>query len=255
MILKGKTILVTRPEPFATELAQQLMALGAQPILFPLVEIQAGKDTKKISTHLNALEEYDWTIFNSPTAVLAVLKYLKMAWPSRVSVAAIGEGTANRLRKAGISLAAVPTYFNSEAFLALPHFQNIEGKKILLFRGEGGRALLAPALEARGAKVTDLQIYRRVAPCDQQRMRALLEWQQIRIDAIVVSSQEILNNLINIVGHEADNWLKKQTLAVTSLPIYQAAISAGFQHVWLAKSASHEAIVETLKEALWKQIK
>lgn len=255
MILKGKKILITRPEPFASELAKQLLSFEAQAILFPLVEIESGKDTDKLPAYLSALSDYHWAIFNSPTAVLEVVKKLNMAWPSGLSVAAIGEGTASRLRNAGISLAAVPKQFNSEALLALPHFQKIVGKKILLFRGEGGRALLAPALQARGAQVTDLQVYRRVAPCDKNSASKVHEWQQIGIDAIVVSSQEILNNLIKLVGHLADNWLKKQTLLVTSLPIYQAAISAGFQRVWLAKNASHEVIVETLKEELWKQIK
>jgi hypothetical protein len=42
--------------------------------------------------------------------------------------------------------------------------QRMEGRRVVLFRGNGGRELLAETLAARGAKVDIVEAYRRLPP-------------------------------------------------------------------------------------------
>lgn len=49
---------------------------------------------------------------------------------------------------------------DSEALLADPRWQEVEGETILIVQGQEGRGLLAPALRARGAKVLEWAVYR-----------------------------------------------------------------------------------------------
>ncbi len=53
--------------------------------------------------------------------------------------------------------------FDSEAVIALPEFaaDAVRGRKVLIFRGDGGRELLADTLRERGASVEYVTCYRR----------------------------------------------------------------------------------------------
>ena len=63
---------------------------------------------------------------------------------------------------------AVPdTRFDSEGLLALPELNAVAGRRVVIFRGEEGRRLLAQTLAARGAQVHEVVCYRRRTAVDQ----------------------------------------------------------------------------------------
>src|SRR5271168_2175069 len=69
--LSGKRILITRAPHQASELATQLEALGATPILIPTIEIAPPTSFAALDAALTCLRTYDWLIFTSPNAVEA----------------------------------------------------------------------------------------------------------------------------------------------------------------------------------------
>src|SRR5205823_2364089 len=90
-------------------------------------------------------------------------------------------------------------HWNSEGLLALPEFQNIQGKKIALIRGENGRELLADTLQQRGATVTHIVTYRRTLPdLDPAPYKQLLR--EAKIDIIVTTSKEGVQHLYELMG-------------------------------------------------------
>ena len=87
---------------------------------------------------------------------------------------------------------------DSEALLAETAMQDVEGKRILIFRGRGGREQLAKTLRARGAEVDYAEVYERRPPrVDTGPLNEALHSQ--RIDVIVITSSEALDNLMAMV--------------------------------------------------------
>ena len=197
MSLAGRGIVVTRPRELALAFARELERRGAHPIVFPAIEIEALPPPAE----LGRLADFDIVVFVSPSAVRVALPALA-PWPRGLAAAAIGAGTRRELERAGIApLIAPPAGADSEALLEVPEMQRITGKRVLIVRGEGGRALLGDSLAARGARVAYAACYRRVRPALDAG--PLLEaWRRGKVDAVTVSSAQALDNFIAMTGAE-----------------------------------------------------
>jgi uroporphyrinogen-III synthase len=69
--LTNKRILITRTRHQASDLATQLEALGATPILIPTIEIIPPETYAPLDAAIANLDAYDWLIFTSANAVEA----------------------------------------------------------------------------------------------------------------------------------------------------------------------------------------
>jgi len=200
--LSGKTILITRPAEQAAGLSQMIRAAGGMPVVFPAIEIKPPADAGRLDELLARLEQFDLAIFVSPTAVARAWERMAAirAWPKTLKVAAVGQGSARALSEHGLQEIIVPSgQFDSEALLALPALQEVAGKHIVIFRGEGGRELLAQTLVQRGASVEYAECYRRVKP--QADIAPLLQQhRKQKFAAIVLTSREGLANLRDMLG-------------------------------------------------------
>ena len=162
--LAGVGILVTRPARQAAGLAQKLAVLGATPIVFPAIVILPPADRAPLDRAHAALDRYDIAIFVSANAVEYGVP-APGAWPATLRAFAPGPGTAEALAAVGHPRRAIPaTTFDSEGLLALPELRSRAGKRVVIFRGDGGRDHLGDTLRARGARVDYVDCYRRAAP-------------------------------------------------------------------------------------------
>ena len=226
--LEGRGIVVTRPAAQAHGLATLVEQAGGRALLFPAIEIQDLPQPP-----LPQLERFDLAIFVSPTAVDRAFR-LVPAWPPRLRYAVIGRGTARELQRRGVAAVIAPERgADSEALLALPPMQEVAGKRIAIFRGEGGRQLLGDTLAARGAHVEYVECYRRVLP--QADGAALLAaWAQGAIDAVTVSSSEGLENLLEMLGDAGRQQLLATPLFVPHERVAEQARARGASEVIVA---------------------
>lgn len=184
--LRGRGILVTRPREQAALLAGLIAQAGGRTHLFPAIEIE----DLPAPAALERLREFDLAIFVSPTAVAKVMPHVP-AWPAALRAAAVGAGTRRELERRGITAVISPSGgADSEALLALSEMQQMAGRRVVIFRGEGGRALLGDTLAQRGARVEYAACYRRKCP-----KSSVQTWKTGEIDAVTVSSAEGLANL------------------------------------------------------------
>jgi uroporphyrinogen-III synthase len=214
--LAGKYIVVTRPAGQATHLAEALQDLGAHPILFPVLTICDLDDTKPLYDIALRLDDFDFAIFISPNAVDKSLEHVlrHRGWPAQVRAAAVGESSERALARHGITNVLVPRgRFDSEALLELPELQDVAGRRIVIFRGEGGRELLGDMLSERGAEVVQIASYRRGKP-EHDGAVLLKHWEDRSLDAITVTSSEGVRNLHEMVGKLGQAWLRKTPLFV-----------------------------------------
>lgn len=246
MVLNGAHILVTRPEHQAENLSRLIEQQGGTAVRFPTLEIVA-RDDDRIKSTLANLDRFHWVIFISANAVNFALKANGGKIPRTKSVrfAAVGQATAQAIKMAGLPVDLLPENgHNSEALLATPELQRVDGQHCLIVRGEGGREQLATALRSRGAEVDYLEVYKRITPCiDSSPVVELLV--QRRLDVITVTSAEALQNLSLMLG-ENNKLLLSIPLVVVSDRIRQQAFDMGFNRITVTDSPIDTAILETV---------
>ena len=96
--LRGKGVLITRPEQQGRELAGAVERAGGRAFVFPALEIVAG-DRADIDASLETMQAPDITLFVSPNAVRFGIQY---ADDSRIG--AIGPATAEAVEASGLVL-------------------------------------------------------------------------------------------------------------------------------------------------------
>ncbi|MEP6942974.1 MAG: uroporphyrinogen-III synthase [Betaproteobacteria bacterium] len=162
--LDGRGILITRPARQAAGLAQEIAAIGGAPFIFPAIVILPPPDRRALDRAQSELDRYDYAVFVSANAVEYGVG-APLAWPRRLVAFAPGPGTLAALSAVGIDNARMPSKrMDSEGLLELPELTEVAGKRVLVFRGGGGRELLADTLAARGATVDVVDCYARAAP-------------------------------------------------------------------------------------------
>jgi len=253
--LDGIAVLVTRPVHQAENLCALIERQGGNAIRFPSIEIAEPRDKQKLADILQRLREFDIAIFISPNAVDYALQAMMDqgdGLPEHIKVAAVGKGSAGQLNKHGVSVDIFPSQqFNSEALLAMDEMQAVAAKRIVIFRGEGGRELLADTLSSRGAIVEYAECYRRSKPevGTNELFDAL---SQGGLDIVTATSNEGLQNLCDMVAEPGRSDLLKLQLIVVSERTRRLAEELGFtQPAIIAQNASDEMLVEAITK--WQE--
>jgi uroporphyrinogen-III synthase len=245
--LAGRGIVITRPAHQADALAEAVRAKGGRAILFPTIEIIVPRDLRPFFAVVDRLEDCDVAVFVSPNAVTRAfdLMIARPRLPARLTIAAIGDATVSALEQRGVREVIAPVHsFDSEALLALPAFHALAGKRVVIFRGEGGRELLGETLTARGAQVQYAECYRRAVPALSP---APLHdaWTRGALHAVVATSTIGLRNLVGMVDEALAANLKATPLFVPHPRIAGNASEQGFSEV-IVTGAGDKGIVDSL---------
>lgn len=204
--LSGKRILVTRPRAQAADLCNELSSLGAEPILFPTIEIGPVEDPAQLDNALRDLSQYHWVIFTSVNGVAAFWQRLTCAnlqFPaaghgSGVKVAAIGPATARALARQGVPAHYIPEEYVAERIL--DGLGDVNRLRILLPRADVAREALAVELANRGAVVHQITAYRTLpAEPDPNGLAELRRG----VDAITFTSASTVRNFVKL-AHPVD---------------------------------------------------
>jgi uroporphyrinogen-III synthase len=245
--LAGRGIVITRPSEQSLGLARLVEAEGGRALVFPALEIEDVADPGPLHALVARLEEFDLAIFVSPNAVRKTLAIIRArrgehGWPPGLRAAAVGAGSRAALVSAGIREVLAPeSGADSEALLALPELGQVSGRRIVIFRGEGGRELLAETLTHRGALVQYAQCYRRSRP--RADAGSLLgAWERGAVHAITVSSTEGLRNLFTLLGSAGERRLRETPLFVPHARVAEEARRLGVQRVHVAGPADEEML-------------
>jgi uroporphyrinogen-III synthase len=200
------------------------------------VEIEPIGPSPGLASTLAQLARCDLAVFVSSNAVRCAWPLIAGAggWPRGLRAAAVGRSTAEDLRARGVQEVLAPEQGgDSDALLRLLEPQEMVGRKVIVFRGQGGREHLADTLRGRGAEVIYVECYRRVKPAAPPQ--AVLD--RIRagaLDAITATSAQGLINLLDLLDDAG---------AVRAVPVFAmhprigaAAQSIGFRQVVVTDS-------------------
>lgn len=259
-------IVITRPEAQAASWAEQLHSLGFNSARLNLLEISAVADETKIRAIKNKILDFDLyqkVIFVSQNAVEYGMDWLEDYWPQLpmgIDYFAVGATTAKKLADYGVAVQDLAVSasggMTSEDLLSAEHLQDVDGEKILIFRGCGGRGHLAEELRKRGAWVDYCELYERSLPAlASEQLQQLFAAAETPGKEIIVSlhSGESLQNLLIVLTQlpavqqmTARAWLYNKLLLVPSQRIVAAAQAAGFKRIICAENATDNAMTAAL---------
>jgi uroporphyrinogen-III synthase len=247
--LSGIHILITRPVNPASRTAERLASLGATPYIFPTILIEPLADTGQLNAALSSLQSVYAIIFVSPSAVEMTLKD-KVKFPISIKVFAPGLGTAEELNLYGVNNVRIPLKnFDSEGLLELSELQSefVNGERILIFRGNGGRELLPDELRQRGAHVEVITTYRRSIPTSSPA--GLLELLTAKkLTSVSVMSSSAIKNLVTLVPEQdRKNILFPLPVYASHKRIKDAAESLGFLNVTETENGDKGLITTLLR--------
>lgn len=229
--LAGRTVLITRPVHQSAALVRKVTAAGGKTFVFPALGIEPVA-ADRLAEALAYLVTANIAIFVSPNAAQFGMAAIHAhgGLPDALQFFAVGPGTARALAVQGIEGAVVPDGQDSEALLALPQLQAVAGRRVMIVRGIGGRALMAETLRARGADVQFMECYRRICP-HADPAPLLARWQAGGIDAVTIASAETLRNLAMLLGEPGAPLLAATPLFAPHEKIAEAARRFGIAHV------------------------
>jgi len=220
--LAGYGVLVTRPVGQSAELADAIVDAGGQAIRFPVIDI-IGNPAKDIANSLTTLPRPDIVVFVSRNAVAFGLAAIDTG---DALIAVVGPATKAAVEENGTLVDIFPQQgSDSEQLLAHPDLQDVDGKSIIIVRGEHGREILAETLRSRGATIDYLPVYRRKLHRASAADLAVLEkcWRDGNIDCVTVMSVESLHNLLQLLPPACRKLLVETPLVAPSTRVIQTA--------------------------------
>lgn len=243
--LQGCRVLVTRPVAQAEALCERITQDGGIAIQLPTLAIEAIQDEAS-QQFCQAAADYDWLIFISRNAVEHGHACLPAHLPATVKIAAIGKATATALSESGIYVELeAGGAGTSESLLTEQALADMQGQRVLIMRGEGGREVLAETLRKRGAQVDYANLYRRVRPpLAPGELSRLLD---AGIDMLTITSGETLDNLLAMAAEEQRD-ITHLPLVVMSERLLALARERGFTDtVIIATETSDVGMAEAIR--------
>jgi len=237
-------VLITRPQEQGRELVNKLAEIGIWSVSQPMFDYSQNSSQGEIETllqeHANPI-----LIFVSCAAV----EFANQAWPLKEwhykHIIAVGTATQKSLE--ALDLACVcPKQHNSEGVLALQELADVDGQDIVIVRGNGGRELMAEELDARGAKVSYVESYRRNWHSIDTNLPQ--QWKKAQINCIVITSIALLKHTLKLLGRLDTYWQDACLWVVASERIAKHAEQAGLQRVINAQGANDQAIMSAISQ-------
>ncbi|MBX3440275.1 MAG: uroporphyrinogen-III C-methyltransferase [Planctomycetaceae bacterium] len=251
--LLGKRIGITRPDGQADPQIARALALGADPVLMPVIRIEPVTDWTEIDAVIARLDQFDWIVWTSANGVRALLGRL---WETGGDVrrlagrkiAAIGSATAEAMAEFHLRADVVPEEFRAET-LADALEREMHGQRVLWARASRGRDVLPQRIAAAGGLVTELVVYRNedAQALPETAAKALAEG---GVDWVGLSSPSIARQFAALVPESVRRHLGTAIrLAAISPVTEQAARQAGLPISATAEIYTWDGIFDAILHA------
>lgn len=261
--LANLRVLLTRPTDQATQLGARIAAAGGSAHSLPLLAINPidqREDVEQVRAAILNLDNYEIAIFISTNAATLGLDWIEQYWPQLpmgIEAYAVGPGTAQILQRFTWPVHCSSVGVTSEDLLSLPGLQDIAGKRVALFRGQGGRELIASALRDRGARVDYIELYQRSTP-HYTKNELLKLFIEAKPNTVVLTSLQIFeayHGLTKSLDSSGDkevsallSLLQSPVLIVPSERVRQSALAAGYDRVFNAGGADDQTVFNALQQ-------
>ena len=243
-IPKKIALISTRPQKTNLQLSDELKKSEINLLSFPLTEIHPLNNYQIFDGVIKNIKTYQHIIFISTNAVhffLERVKKLSLQIPKNLIFSSIGPTTKLLLqKKLSVDVHSPIKTFDSEHLLKEKIYNNVEGQKILIIRGEGGREALKNALEEKGGIVNYGECY--------VRKYVDIDLIQLKNDLVNYHHQFILFSSTNSAKHFIDqlhnietDWLQNIKIIVNHKKI-EGLLSKIFKNIFVCNNIDTQNI-------------
>jgi len=266
--MSTKTIVVTRPSGQARQLIEVLTSSIEQSgvakrslpeiVSLPLLTIVPKADHSLADHIATTLKDADLAIFVSPNAIECVMRLLERDWQEFskkiIPIGVMGGSSKLALQNHGIGQEKIPTpilipksndQWDSEGLWQ--ELQSLgwdfKNKKIVIFKGEGGRDWLADTLIKAGAIVEAISTYTRVPLGLDNPAWHVIREMDFSKSLWLLTSSEAVRYLGQVVKDQFPHSLQSASAFCSHQNIANAAKMIGFGEVFTTE-AGDEALIK-----------
>lgn len=253
--LFGKRIVVTRARAQASDFLESLVALGAECVEFPTIEIVPPKTWEPLDRAIRDIERYDWLLFTSPNGVKYFLKRLTAVRKDvrnlkGLKIGAIGPKTGERWHELGIRLDLMPDEYRAEAIVEALKGWRMSGTRILIPRATQTRETLPEELRKMGAHVDVVPAYQTIKPeFDTEKVRKMLKDKSIQM--VTFTSSSTVHNFFDMFRRESDRlveWMQAVAVACIGPITAETAQKKGFKVDLMPAEYTIDALTASILE-------
>lgn len=250
-LLKGKTVLITRPADQTEGFVQAIERLGGNAVLFPTIEITSPASWEACNAAIQNIEQYNALVFTSANAVRKFFERVKLVGNTfkeelnRKTIYTIGERTKRAVESEGHPMQIGPEVATAEALAAMIAKSDIRGRRFLFPRGNLGRDVLPKSLRAAGAIVDEVIVYHTIKPAHQEIHRIEQLFLKKEIDIITFFSPSSIRNFLEMISLEELNGVP---VAVIGPVTADVAKSSGLRVDIVAPRSNEESLAQAIAE-------
>jgi len=252
-LLKGKKILITRPENQAKDFIELLKVQGAEPISFPTIRIISPRDWIKVDKAIDNLNTYDVLIFTSVNGVKFFFQRLKKKGKNigslkELKMVAIGPKTAAAIERRHLPVDIVPQKFQAESVVEALEKKRITGKQFLLPRAEKARDVLPKEITKRGGHIDVVTVYRTsMGKGNIHEVKELFRKRLIHV--ITFTSSSTVKNFVELLAEKNISKMIKGAVVASIGPITaDTAASLGVRTDIMPKNYTIPGLVKAISE-------
>ena len=241
---KKIALISSRPQGTNVQLSDDLKNSEIKLLSFPLTEIHPLNNYQIFDGVIENIKTYQHIIFISTNAVhffLERVKKLSLQIPKNLIFSSIGPTTKLLLqKKLSVDVHSPIKTFDSEHLLKEKIYNNVEGQKILIIRGEGGRETLKNALEEKGAIVNYGECYvRKYVDIDLNQLKNDLV--NYHHQFILFSSTNSAKHFIHQLSKVDSRWLQNIKIIVNHKKI-EGLLSKIFKDIFVCNNIDTQNI-------------
>jgi uroporphyrinogen-III synthase len=252
--LKNISLWITRPHGQANQLSDMLRKRGAKVLHLPMIEIEKIAVSNKTRESIKKLKKYELVFFISTNAANLGMELIDEEFsslPDKPAYFAPGPTTAKVLESYGLTVSYPDRAMSTESLLLLPEIRRIlenkdKKKKALIFRGQGGRELLANTLRAKGVEVEYIELYKRVVPSFSEAYLKEISTKK-KPNGIIFSSAEAIQNFIALFEKVYPDY-KNIPVFLSSERLKRLAQDLGFANTVLLKAPNDQSVVDGMEK-------
>ncbi len=246
--LTGRVVAVTRDGDPGDPLPAALAAAGASVRSWPTLAFAGPDDPASLTAALRRLECFHWVAFTSARAVDPVLR--RAVWPgSGPRIAALGEGTAARIRAKGWSVDVVGEGDGAAGLVrALQREEDMAGRRVLFPAGNLAGTALEDGLRALGAEVERVEVYQTLlCPPDPAMVRRDLAH---GVHVVVFTSPSAVEGLRLALEGDLEGGLARCAVVAAGRTTAVALARVGVKQVTVAGSPFPQGLVDACGQAV-----